>query len=92
MYIYEKVLPIGTVVILEGAQRKVMIVGYQRSQKDNPDKIYDYCGCVYPEGYVSPELTVVFDHKQIERIFSMGLQNDEEISFQEKLRTIIASN
>ena len=90
MFSYDQVLPIGTVVMLHGATRKMMIVGYQRmlANKDD-DTIYDYCGCAYPEGFVSPEDTAVFNHEQIDRVFSLGLQNDEEKVFQEKLRTAI---
>lgn len=89
MYSYEKVLPIGTVVLLKGAQRRGMIIGYQRTAAGNDEHIYDYCACPYPEGYMSPEQTFVFDHGQIDRLISVGFQNLEEIDFQEKLREII---
>lgn len=89
MFDYNRVLPIGTVVLLSGATKRLMILGYHRTSAENPDKIYDYCGCVYPDGYLSPEQTAVFDHEQIERIYALGLQNDEEKLFQDKLRNII---
>lgn len=89
MYSYEKVLPIGTVVLLQGAQRRAMIIGYQRTAANNDERIYDYCGCPYPEGYMSPEKTFLFDHEQIDRLISIGFQNAEEVEFQEKLREII---
>jgi hypothetical protein len=90
MFDYNKVLPIGTVVLLEGATKRLMILGYQRTAADDPDKVYDYCGCVYPDGYLSPEQTAIFNHEQIERIYAYGLQNDEEKVFQDKLRSIIS--
>ena len=90
MYDYSKVLPIGTVVKLIGATHRLMIIGYQRTSASNEDDmIYDYCGCPYPEGYISPERTALFNHDRIERIYSLGLQNDEEIEFEEQLRSFI---
>ncbi len=90
MYSYDRVLPIGTVVMLKGATRKVMILGYQRAGVDDNEQIFDYCGCIYPDGYLSPEQTAIFNHDQIEKIYAVGLQNDEEAMFQDKLRTIIS--
>ena len=89
MYSYERVLPIGTVVLLKNADKRLMIIGYQRMSLEGGDKIYDYCGCTYPEGYVSAEDTAIFDHEQIDRIITIGLQNPPQIEFAEKLRTFI---
>ena len=85
MVSYEKVLPIGSVVLLKGANKRVMILGYQRNAAADPNRYYDYCGCPYPEGYTSPERTAIFDHDQIDRIISMGLQNVDQIVFAEQL-------
>ena len=89
MVSYEKVLPIGTVVLLEGASQRLMIVGYQRKSAQGGDEVYDYCGCPYPQGYISPEKTAIFNHDKIARIYAMGLQNDEEILFEQRLRKLI---
>ena len=40
-------LPIGTVVLLQNAEKRLMIIGYQRRSAQGGDKIYDYCGCLY---------------------------------------------
>ena len=90
MYSYDRVLPIGTVVLLEGAEKRLMIVGYQRRKAEEGGKVYDYCGCLYPEGFMTPNEAVVFDHKQIDRIIFMGLQNMPQIEFSEKLKQVIA--
>ena len=45
----KKELPIGTVVMLVGGSKKVMITGY-RSKNADADKVFDYNGCVFPEG------------------------------------------
>lgn len=91
MYSYEKVLPIGTVVLLQNANKRLMIVGYQRKAAADSGKIFDYCGCMYPEGFMSPSDTAIFDHTQIDRIIAMGLQNVPQIEFAEKLKQVIAN-
>ena len=46
---YEKYLPIGTVVMLKGGEKRAMITGFCSVSEDDPEKIYDYNGCLYPE-------------------------------------------
>lgn len=74
---YNKYLPIGSVVLLNEATKRLMITGYCVKTEENPDKIFDYCGCIYPEGMLSSTQTAVFDHNQIKSIFAIGY-NDEE--------------
>ncbi len=90
MFSYDRVLPIGSVVLLEGAEQRLMILGYQRKSADPSDEmIYDYCGCPYPQGYLSPEKTAIFNHDRIDRIISIGLQNETYDRLVSKLREII---
>lgn len=91
MYSYDRVLPIGSVVLLEGAESRLMILGYQRKSADPSDKmIYDYCGCPYPQGYLSPEKTAIFNHDKIDRIISLGLQNAAYDTLAGKIREMVA--
>ena len=85
----EQVLPIGTVVMLEDATKRVMIVGYQYRSAEDTQKVYDYIGCLYPEGFIGTDKMFLFDHAQIAHIFAYGLQNDEQIAFREKLQAEI---
>ena len=87
----EKYLPIGTVVLLKGGKKRAMITGFCSVAQENQDKIYDYSGCVYPEGYLSSNQVCLFDHNQIEKIYFVGFEDDEEIQFKEKLNTIVAN-
>lgn len=90
MYSYDRVLPIGSVVLLEGAESRLMILGYQRKSADPTDEmIYDYCGCPYPQGYLSPEKTAIFNHNKIDRIISVGLQNAAYDKLADRLRDMI---
>ena len=40
--------------------------------------MYDYIGCFYPEGYMNPDYTFVFNHEDIEGIIFVGFINEEE--------------
>ena len=41
------ILPLGSVVLLNGGTKKVMIIGYCMKTPEKPNKMYDYCGCVF---------------------------------------------
>ncbi len=75
---FNKFLPIGSVVLLENATKKVMITGYCSVSEENLKKIWDYCGCIFPEGIISTDFTILFDHNQIKEIYHMGMVEDEE--------------
>lgn len=89
----EKFLPIGTVVLLKNATKRIMITGFCGIQRNaNVRKTFDYCGCIYPEGYLSPESILLFDHDQIDKIYHVGLANDdEEREFKKKLKNVLES-
>ena len=80
-----KYLPIGSVVLCKDATKRLMITGFCCKDANNPDKTYDYSGCLYPEGIVSSDRTLLFDHSQIEKIFALGYSDDEEKEFKENL-------
>ncbi len=86
----EKYLPIGTVVLLKGGRKRAMITGFCSVAQENQEKIYDYSGCVYPEGYLSSNQVCLFDHDQIEKIFFLGFEDDEEKVFKDKLNKIVS--
>ena len=87
----EKYLPIGTVVLLKGGRKRAMITGFCSVAQENQEKIYDYSGCVYPEGYLSSNQVCLFDHDQFDKIFFLGFEDDEEKAFKDKLNKIVAS-
>ena len=70
----DKYLPIGTIVMLKGGKKRVMICGFLSINQDTPEKVYDYSGCLYPEGVISTNQTLLF-----------GLIDDEEKNFKQKL-------
>jgi len=79
----EGLLPIGSVVLLEDSTKRIMIIGLCRIQTDTGVAvIWDYSGVMFPEGYLSGD-TYLFNHEQIEKIYSLGLQDEEWREFKE---------
>jgi hypothetical protein len=77
-------LPIGSVVLLKNGTKKLMIYG--RKQKLAAENtVYDYVGCLYPEGYINPDYSYVFNHEDIAVVIFTGYQDEEEKGYLEKL-------
>lgn len=84
----ERFLPIGTVVLLKGGTKEVMITSYcifpnnNDSTNNDPQKpvkrIYEYGGCIYPEGILDSNMVCAFDHSQIEKICHVGYETDAQ--------------
>lgn len=66
------ILPIGSVVMLTGGVRKIMVTGIEAIRETEPDKVYDYIGVLYPEGYLSNGFQVLFDHVDIDEVYFVG--------------------
>ncbi len=86
---FERTLPIGTIVSLYGAEKRLMILGYLKYLKGDNVRVYDYCGCTYPEGYLDSETTAVFDHDDIEHIYALGFQDEVQFDFRDRLEQIL---
>lgn len=82
----EKYLPIGSVVQLRGATKYALITGYLVVKKDENNKLYDYMGCVYPIGIVDININALFNHEDIEKIISIGYEDEECKKFLEQLK------
>ena len=81
-------LPIGSVVTLKEGTKKLMIMG-RLQQNMKTKKLYDYAGCLWPEGYMDKEHCYVFDHEDIDCLFYIGLQDIEEFNFRFELDEIL---
>ncbi len=76
----KSMLPIGSVVLLKGGQKRLMIVG--RIQTDvATGTTYDYSGCYYPEGMINSKELFMFNNDNIQKLFFIGFQDEEEIEF-----------
>ena len=95
MEIGKKFLPIGTVVLLKGGKKELMITGYcvipgneaydSKGKVDISDKVFDYCGYFYPEGMLSTNQLFAFNHEQIERVCFIGYQTDSQLELSQTL-------
>lgn len=86
---YEKFLPIGSVVLLKNGKKRLMITGFCVSPEEDKEKVYDYSGCLYPEGIITTDQTGLFNHDQIEKIFAIGYSDNEEKDFKKKLNDLL---
>lgn len=77
-------LPIGSVVLLKGGTKKIMICG-RLQENMNDHKQYDYCACLYPEGILDPDELFLFQDTDIHKVFFIGLQDEEEFAFRSLL-------
>lgn len=85
----EGLLPVGTVVMLKEGTHRVMIIGYCQRLVDEPEKLFDYVGCLFPEGYLSAEKNYLFNRDQIDQIHHVGCVSEGQMAFVEKMEAAI---
>ena len=74
----ERLLPIGSVVLVKGSIKKLVIVARGLPAKENEGlKIYDYGAVTYPEGLVGENL-LNFDADSIEEVIYEGYSDKDE--------------
>lgn len=76
-----ELLPIGSIVLLKGGIRKLMITGIKTVVKEEPDTIYDYIGVLYPEGFIGDEGNFLFNNEDINDVIFKGYTNPEREDF-----------
>ena len=81
-------LPIGTIVSLKDAKEKIMITGYLPVLEEEK-VIFDYCGCFFPEGYLSANSNSLFNKTDIAKVEFLGPMDDPSYKeFVSKLDTL----
>lgn len=88
----EKYLPVGTVCLLQDGSKKIMITGFCVKSPDVEGKEFDYIGCLYPEGVISSDQNLLFNHDQIVQVFYKGYECEEETEFKAKLKEFVNGN
>lgn len=81
---YENLLPLGSIVLLQGAERKLLIIGRIVSD-EKMENIYDYVGVIYPEGLSGDGQQYFFNRDAIELVLFIGFQDDEELSLRSEI-------
>ena len=88
---FAELLPIGTVVLLKNAEKRLMIFGVgQTNETDNID--YDYIGVMYPEGNMGDGSQFLFNHSDIDKIIFRGYEDEERITFINAIQEIYDEN
>lgn len=80
-------LPIGTIVLLKDATKKILIVGYL-PQEGKDTKVFDYSGVPFPEGLIDSRKILLFDHNQIETICHNSIIDKEVIEMINKVKKV----
>ena len=73
-------LPLGSVVLLKEGKKKLMIYGRKQIHAQTKE-IYDYVGCLFPEGNISKKFTFLFNREDIGQVFFQGYVDQEEQAF-----------
>lgn len=66
-----ELLPIGSIVLLHKTNKPVMIYGFNQIHSKTGEH-YDYIACLYPEGSLDTEYSLLFSHHQIEKVLHQG--------------------
>jgi len=84
----EKYMTIGSVVMLKKGIHPVMVIGFCPiiTGDDGKQTQYDYFGCVYPEGLLSADDLLAFNHDDIAKVIGMGVSTDEDKNFRKVLK------
>ncbi len=90
----DKYLPIGSVVLLKGAEKKIMIIGILQEETPNDEKeapmSWDYIGVMYPYGFTGVEELLVFNHDSIDSVSATGYTDNEYSEFKQELEEFLA--
>ena len=80
-------LPIGSVVLLKDATKKLMIIGILQVDQ-NKNTLYDYLAVPYPEGFLGADTNFLFQHEDINDVIFTGYHNPEQDTFLKALNLI----
>lgn len=81
---YQDLLPIGSVVKLVEGERDVMICG-RIVVPDGTEDIYDYVGCIYPEGISQSDDMIFFNRDAIHTLYFVGFQDTQELAYRSEV-------
>jgi len=80
----KKLLPLGSVVLLNGGKKRVMICGRMQTRVQD-GMMFDYSACLYPEGIVDPKKMYLFNNEDIDMVYYVGMQDTEEFEFRARI-------
>ncbi|MDD3361670.1 MAG: DUF4176 domain-containing protein [Hespellia sp.] len=87
-----KMLPLGTIVILQGGVKKVMIIARGIGAENKGEMQYfEYGGCLYPEGLMGEQI-LYFNQDNISEIISEGYSDEDDLRMVENLNDWIKTS
>ena len=86
----EELLPVGSIVLLKEAKRKVVIIGFAVVE-DGSKEIWDYLGAPYPIGVLSNDKNLIFNRNQIEKVVFIGYSDDEDKDLRKEIDNSLES-
>ena len=79
----KKYKPLGSVVLLKNGTKRVMIYG-RKQILASTGELFDYVACLYPEGNIGAEYTILFNDDDIEEVIFEGYSDKEDLEFIKK--------
>ena len=79
---YKDLLPNGSIVKLSGGDHYVMICG-RVTVPAGEETIYDYVGCLYPEGLTDMDNMLFFNRDNIDNLGELTIKDGELVDVNE---------
>ena len=73
----QELLALGSIVVLNGGYKKIMIIGRMQLQ-GKEEKLWDYLGVLYPEGYLGDNYKFLFNNEDISEVIFEGYSDLED--------------
>lgn len=83
------ILPIGSIVLLEGGDRKLMVTGTYATKEGDDSHVYDYAGVLYPDGLESLDHIYLFNRERIVQVFYVGYMDEKSEEYLPQIETIL---
>ena len=85
-------LPVGSVVIIKGNVRKLMVIARGVMTKIDDDMLmFDYGAVLYPDGLINDKI-IYFNHEDMHSIVYKGFEDDDEVLMKENINNWIKEN
>lgn len=77
-------LPLGSVVLLKGTDKPLMIYGRRQIHLESGQE-FEYLGCLYPEGYITDDLSFFFNRDDVAKVICEGYSDASNKAFVEEI-------
>ena len=81
-----RILPIGSVVLLEDTSQPFMIFGYLQESISTNKVLFDYIGVPYPMGNISIESQIGFQMTSIREVLFEGYKTEDFAPIEDLLK------